>query len=442
MKLDRSLEHLVKEHPILDLLMNYDEVFWINDKMNSSSSEALEQLPYKYEDIKDAELRLKRFAPYLLSAFPEISALKERKGIIESPLRKIETFKEQGNVLLKMDSHLPISGSIKARGGIYEVLTHAERLAVEKNKLSLDFDYERLNNLDMKEFFGQYEIVVGSTGNLGMSIGIMGAKLGFKVSVHMSNDAKEWKKTLLRSKGVNVVEHASDYSKAVEMGRAESDAKENSYFVDDENSLTLFLGYAVAALRLKEQIKELGIVVDAEHPLFVYIPCGVGGGPGGIAFGLKHVFGDHVHCFFAEPTHSPCMLIGMETGLHDKVSVQDFGINNMTEADGLAVGRPSGLVGKIMDSLLSGISTVDDQKLYKYMTQLYDQDGIFLEPSALAGFKCLMDIVETEKGTKYLKDNNLYNVKENINHIVWATGGSMVPEDIKAQYLEKARQTK
>lgn len=306
---------------------------------------------------------------------------------------------------------------------------------MEAGLLNETDDYAKLASPEMREFFRKYTVQVGSTGNLGLSIGIASAAVGYKVIVHMSVDAKQWKKDLLRSHGVQVIEYEADYGEAVKQGRAQSDADPMSYFVDDENSKNLFLGYAVAALRLQEQLREQGITVDVGHPLFVTIPCGVGGAPGGVTFGLKQVFGDHVHVLFSEPVQCPSMLVGMATGLHSKVCVQDVGLTGMTEADGLACARPSGFVGGVMEPLLSGEVTIEDRKLYIFMRALLESENIFLEPSACAAFQGPVEWLKSTEGKAYCEKHGLTAEKlANSAHIAWATGGALVPDDIRAAY--------
>ncbi|MBU8881307.1 D-serine ammonia-lyase [Bacillus sp. FJAT-29790] len=442
----KTIKEWEENYPLMSKIISTEEVFWTNSKYEKFE-DAIKKISLSEKDVEEAAERLNRFAPYIAKVFPETE---KTNGIIESPIVPIpsmqskmeETYNQEilGQLLLKCDSHLAISGSIKARGGIYEILKHAEDLAIENNMLTIEDDYSIIASDKFREFFSKYSIAVGSTGNLGLSIGIMSAQLGFKVYVHMSADAKQWKKDLLRSKGVTVIEYESDYSKAVEEGRKQAEADPNMYFVDDENSTNLFLGYAVAAYRLKKQLEEMNVVVDEDHPLFVYLPCGVGGGPGGVAFGLKLVFKDHVHCFFAEPTHSPCMVIGLITGMHDKVSVQDFGIDNITDADGLAVGRASGFVGKTLENLISGSYTVKDEQLYILLSMLSDSENIQLEPSALAGVHGPIQLFRDEYGQEYIESNNLKDKIKNTSHIAWATGGSMVPKDVMETYYKKGKE--
>lgn len=427
-------QQLEMRFPLISNMQNKDEIIWFNpNKINSEN--ALKNVSVTAEMVQDASDRLDRFAYYLRIAFPETA---NTKGILESPLVKIPKMESalneffqtalDGELLLKCDNALPISGSIKARGGIYEVLKIAEQLAMREGLLKETDDYAILATDKFKQFFSNYSIAVGSTGNLGLSIGIISAKFGFQVTVHMSSDAKQWKKDMLRSKGVKVVEYDFDYSIAVTEGRKQAEKDPSCFFIDDENSVDLFVGYAVAASRLKAQLNQMQIIVDAEHPLFVYLPCGVGGGPGGVAFGLKLLFGDYVHCYFAEPTSSPCMLLGLMTGLHESISVADIGLDNKTDADGLAVGRPSGFVGKTLEQLISGSFTINDKTMYELLALLADTENILLEPSALAGMTGPIHL--TKKGVSL----------QNATHIVWATGGGMVPSQEMKVYYEKGKQ--
>lgn len=428
---------LLEQNSTVQAMQRREEIAWINESFTSTGA-AMAKIPLTRADVDDAEARLARFAPFIMKCFPETEP---RGGLIESPLTEIakmrlwlnnrEASSLDGRLFLKRDSDLAIAGSVKARGGIYEVLKHSEDLALRAGMLKETDDYSVFASPEFHDFFSKHAIHVGSTGNLGLSIGIMSAALGYRVSVHMSADAKQWKKDLLRQKGVNVVEYAADYSEAVQEGRRLTEGDPMSYFVDDENSQTLFLGYAVAARRLKAQLAQQNVAVDDEHPLIVSIPCGVGGAPGGVCYGLKQEFGDNAYVFFVEPTEAPCMLLGLATGLQDQICVQDIGLSGKTAADGLAVGRPSSFVGRTVSELLCGEFTVADARLYDYMRALLETEGLFIEPSACAAF---IGPSRFSSLSGFIDANGLRGKLKNATHIAWATGGRLVPEAEREKY--------
>lgn len=400
-------------------------------------------------DVEAAQARLCRFAPLLADLFPELRA---SGGLIESALapapglaRALGLAPGQGRLWIKQDHALPVAGSIKARGGIHEVLELAERIALAHGLLggAADDDYRRLAGSAARAVFGRHGVAVGSTGNLGLSIGVIASALGFQASVHMSSDAKAWKKARLRERGVSVIEHEGDYAQAVAQGRAQAQADPRAHFVDDERSLSLLLGYAAAAPGLRRQLSEQGVTVDARHPLFVYLPCGVGGAPAGIAFGIRQVLGPHAHCFFAEPVQSPCVLVQMMDGRDGAEgphpSVYDYGLDNRTEADGLAVPRASLLASAAMRGILGGVFTVEDATLLAHVYRLEQSTGLRAEPSATAGLCGPAWLLGQAAGQGYLARHGLADAMHRATHLVWTTGGLFVPPDQYRDFWQRGQ---
>ena len=436
----------LKETDLLREIKNEKEIFWENPRLEKTEV-ANKKAPYSMIEIQDVEDRFQRFASYFKVAFPETE---ENNGLLESKISKVDQMKRwledqyetdlPGDFYIKRDDLLPISGTIKSRGAIYEVLKYAEKLALSEGLLeSIEDDYKKFASEKFRVFFSDYNLTVGTTGNLGISVGSMGRSLGFQVTVHMSADAKQWKKDYLRERGVEVIEHTTNFSKAVEIGREASEQDPKSYFVDDEHSVELFLGYTAGGYRMKEQLAKEGIVVDKEHPLFVYLPCGIGGSPSGITFGLKHAFGDNVHCFFAEPTEMPSLLLGLETRLFDQIAAEDLGLGKLTVADGLAVPRTSALVAKLMDSYFSGGYTLKDDTFSVLLTNLFEQENIFLEPAAVAGLAGPFKLLHSEAGVNYLRKHGIQDKVKSITHIAWGTGGSMVPEKERQEFIQQGK---
>jgi len=407
-------------------LQSQNPLFWLNPNLGK----ALPQGAPTLRQIASAEKRLARCDALLKALFPlEISGPVESRLDPADVLQKmlVPGARQQGAWFLKRDDTLPIAGSIKARGGFHEVLALAESIAMEHQVFDAAGDPRLLACARMRDLFAQHTITVGSTGNLGLSIGVLATALGFNVVVHMSSDAKRWKKARLRQRGVQVIEHAGSYAQAVAAGRDQALTQPKCHFVDDERSLMLFLGYAAAARPLARQLTDAGRQIDAEHPLIVYIPCGVGGAPGGITYGLKALFGAHVHCFFAEPVASPCMLVQLAASGEEQVSVYDIGLDNKTDADGLAVEQASPFVSPIMTGQLSGVFTVSDAQLYEQLHHVKQAMDIDLEPSAAAAVGGPMRLSESKEGREYARIRNL-NL-EGATHVIWATGGSLVPSE-------------
>ena len=151
---------------MLDKIKKAEEILWLNPKL--SKKEDFKKAQLSENDVEEASKRLEKFAPLIMHYFPETVT---SKGIIESPLSMISNMKDflnqefcknhpiQGKLYLKRDSDLAVAGSVKARGGIYEVLKHSEELALSKGLLkSEDDDYMKLASKEGREFFAKYKI--------------------------------------------------------------------------------------------------------------------------------------------------------------------------------------------------------------------------------------------------------------------------------------------
>jgi D-serine dehydratase len=396
-----------------------DPVVWVNPNRRPAA-QALADCDVSGAEIAAAQALWTRAAPLLAVLFPELRA---SAGCIGSELLPLPAalgpalgLRPPGRALVKADHALPVTGCIKARGGVFEVLWFAFEVA--RSQGFSDASAARLAQPPWPQRFSHHTIVVGSTGNLGFSVGLAARALGFQAEVHMSADAKAWKKDRLRRLGVRVVEHGGDYGAAVAAARTVAAATRGAHFVDDESSRHLFVGYATAAAELARQLHAAGVAVDAAHPLRVYLPCGVGGAPGGVTTGLKHTFGDAVHCVFVEPVQSPAMLVQLACGLARPVSVYEAGLTNRTLADGLACATASQFSARVVAPLVEAVVTVQDHPMLRWVDAAWRVAGLRLEPSAAAAFEACA-CVERQA-----------SLPPAHTHVLWTTGGALLPDAV------------
>ena len=87
----------------------------------------------------------------------------------------------------------------------------------------------------------------------------------------------------------------------------------------------------------------------------------------------------------------------------------------------------SGFVGRLMAPHMDGCYSISDRRMSTLLKALWDSENIRLEPSALAG---MYGPVAQNIARGYIPEET---------HLVWATGGSMVPEDELNKYYEAGK---
>ncbi|MNY66281.1 D-serine dehydratase [compost metagenome] len=77
--------------------------------------------------------------------------------------------------------------------------------------------------------------------------------------------------------------------------------------------------------------------------------------------------------------------------------------------------------------------------MYSLLALMERREGVRLEPSALAGVPGIARVLGEQQG--YLARAGLgHQAMAQATHLVWATGGNMVPADEMQAYLAKGRQ--
>jgi D-serine dehydratase len=381
---------------------------------------AADELPLCESELMDATARLARYAPVLRRLFPAGGW----DGRISSDLID---YPDGGDIaeglLVKCDHALPMAGSVKARGGIYELLCHIEDVVRAHGLWTPRSPMETLLDGRSLAVLREQRVVVASTGNLGFSIGLVARRFGLQAEIHMSHEAKTWKKARLSAIGAEVVEHSCDYTETVARARQSAKAA-SAYFIDDEDSRRLFVGYATAGRELADQLAERGVEIGPDRPLIVYLPCGVGGAPGGITAGLKAIFGPNVIAVIVEPVASPCVFAALAAGGGRPISVYDLGLDNETVADGLAVPVASSLVMRSIGRNIDAAVAVTDASMVGWVRRAWREAGLRLEPSAASAFAAAKHFLSEPRHRIMFEGRAVTPV-----NVVWTTGGAYLPDE-------------
>jgi D-serine dehydratase len=84
---------------------------------------------------------------------------------------------------------------------------------------------------------------------------------------------------------------------------------------------------------------------------------------------------------------------------------------------------------------VQGCYTVDDDAMLRGVAELHDAEDVFVEPSCAAALAGLVRLADAARAGDQVADRLLHTG----THVMWATGGGLVPEQERQALLTAGR---
>lgn len=296
---------------------------------------------------------------------------------------EIEDVKKAQNKLSKVINDTPIQHSfnLSEKYGA-EIYLKREDLQVVRS-YKIRGAYNKLISLDKQSL--DKGVVCASAGNHAQGVALSCQKLGVKGTIFMPSPTPKQKVQQVTMFGKDMVEIiliGDTFDDAYQSAR-EFCTEHDSTFVHPFDDEKVIEGQATVGLEL---------FTDADFSIdYLFVPIGGGGLSAGIA-SVFHILSPETKIIGVEPEGAPAMLEAIK---QDKVITLDK-IDKFV--DGAAVKRVGELTLPLCKKFVQEIALVNEGKLCSSLINMYNENGIILEPAGALSVAVLNQYADEIKG--------------------------------------------
>ena len=288
------------------------------------------------------------------------NSLKRIEGhAIKTPLHLSERLSEKYDceVYLKRED-LQKTRSFKIRGSLNKIIKNYESLKTK-------------------------EIVCASAGNHAQGVAFCCSLLNVKGKIFCPETTPPQKLKRIQHFGKNTIgleQYGNNFNQCLEYAMNYSN-ETDGIFIHPFNDIDIIEGQGTVALEIWDEMKDIDILMGC-----------LGGG--GLMSGVGGFLKDrNIRLYGVEPKGAESMRLSLNKGeIVSMGSVDNF-------VDGASVGKVGDLTFKMCREYLDDIFVVDNGRICNEMLELYQEDGIIVEPAGCLSI-CGLDSIKDLKGKR------------------------------------------